>query len=465
MADSRKFEIQVSTSFNPAGTQQATDGLNQVAKATEKTGEHAKELNIHGREMRRLFGEIDRIAPGLGESLKGLFEPQAAGIIAAIVGIELLTKQFEKWKKQQEEAAALSAALWQAQFEGAQKAAESAREYQKVINEIPSSLETITQNYSAAKIILDEQVKAHKIILEDLEQEALAAAGGDKSKEDEIRRAFAARNRSGDIGAEQTALDRQRDELSMLTGSEADARRRADLAQAAKRSSLTEPAEVTAAKSEQENFRQRFAEANKYIEDNGGIEHARHTVDQIRAANNGNLTVFGEDLQKTIEMVDKFKATQKTISDWDTHVKEAAEKAADTVKEFEALRSKVRELQRQIDTAQGVLNIHKGSAARQNAFDTVDRAGGFANADNIISQGAAAVEAYQHGQKLSSDQYQQIAAMRALFEAVGGNSVAIINLLKQSLAHHLTLAQEVAQLQQQFTNLKSSATRNSPTGQ
>ncbi len=98
MSDTRKFEIQVSTSFNPAGSQQATESLQNVGKATGQAGEKAETFNKHGREMHRIFGQLDRLAPGLGESLKAILSPEAAPLVGVVVALELVAKLFEKIK-------------------------------------------------------------------------------------------------------------------------------------------------------------------------------------------------------------------------------------------------------------------------------------------------------------------------------------------------------------------------------
>jgi hypothetical protein len=179
----------------------------------------------------------------------------------------------------------------------------------------------------------------------------------------------------------------------------------------------------------------------------------------------GGREGFENDAKKASDALIEYEKKRQAKEDSDAAIKAET----DLLKENEAARDKNRKA---IETETAALEKEKvtqggkdATNKQRSAFDIVDRAGGFANADNIISQGTAAVEAYQHGQKLSGEQMQQIAAMRALFEAVGGNSIAIINILKQSLAHHVSLAAEIAALKQQFANLKSSQVKVSTTGQ
>lgn len=99
----RKFQIDIATSFNPAGTQQAAEGLQNVSKATGQAGEKAETFNKHGREMHELFHKLNSVAPGLGESLKAILSPEAAPLIGIIVALELFAKLIEKIKADAED--------------------------------------------------------------------------------------------------------------------------------------------------------------------------------------------------------------------------------------------------------------------------------------------------------------------------------------------------------------------------
>lgn len=470
MSDVRALKVLITSSYDPQGSQQATENLKGIGKATEQAGEHAEGFNVHGREMRKLFGELDRIAPGLGESLHGLVNPSAAGIVAVLVVLKLLTSEFEKWKKQHEEMAALSGDLWRAQFEGARKAVDAFQDYAEVINKLPSDLDDLNKKYKETNTLLTAQIAARKTILEQIEKELLAAAGGDKSKEEEIKRRFEGEKRSFDLAGEQQQLTNLQFERGQAAQDREQAFRAADAAEITKENNSTKPDDVTRAEHFISNKKSDFEAANQYLTQNGGtIDDAKKDVQNIRDQHGGLLTGFGQGLQDDIDTVEKYQAAQKTVADWADTVKNTDAAAKKTLEQWKALNAKVEELSEQIETSKGTLAIHSQTAQRQSAFDRVDAAGGFGNAENILSAGVAAEAAIQSGHAVTKQMADQIATMHALFDAVGGNGTAIINILRQSLAHHTTQQQEINQLKTQFANLLINTQhvpmRGSPTGQ
>ena len=72
-----------------------------AAKAGEKIEESASQAKKHagaGREMHRVFGELNRIVPGLGEVMKAAFHPDHIGIIGSLLAFEGLKAVLEDIK-------------------------------------------------------------------------------------------------------------------------------------------------------------------------------------------------------------------------------------------------------------------------------------------------------------------------------------------------------------------------------
>lgn len=79
-------------------------GAKETGHGIEEAGEGIKIFNVHGREMHRLIHELDHALPGTGLLLRAAFHPETLGIAAVVLGIELITKAVEKYKKKLEEA-------------------------------------------------------------------------------------------------------------------------------------------------------------------------------------------------------------------------------------------------------------------------------------------------------------------------------------------------------------------------
>jgi hypothetical protein len=476
MAD-RKFNIEVATSFSPTGTQQANQALQEVTKSTNTLGNEMEEgarkaehSGLSHRELHKIFHLIaTQAGPGAGAAIAGVGAATTASIGIALIAVKEFVEYLKKLKEEEEERRETAAAVWIAERDAIDESAKSAEDYAESVRRVKDASKEVEDQLKNNLAVLQAQIEAHKQILESIEKEQLAAAAGDKEKEENIRSRFDILKRNYDVTAESQALEKKRDDLTQR--------------QFVLRPKLTEAATQAEADLEEEKANRAAADAKGRMEgkDEKKLLAARTKAlegfEENKARAEGPATTEAEQERKTLATVN-YEAAKKIIDAADQY-----EKDKDTVARHEAAVTKLTKAKeeaakvqkenddaidkesKEIKTGEDVLKVHRQSAARQNAFDVVDRAGGFANSDNIIARGEAAMEAYMHGQKLSRDQVQQIANMRALFEAVGGNSAAIINLIKQSLAHHVSQAAEIAQLQKQFANLRSSAARVSSTGQ
>lgn len=166
------------------------DGLktsaHEAGEGVHGAGEDVKYFNTHGREMHKLIHELDHILPGTGLLMRSVFHPEALGIAALVLGIGLVHKAIEEYKKKLEEAheAAVKADFaegMEAVLEATRAATEEQETYIHNLDEIKrgehgvaAEMGSQLQLIAAIKAARQEQAEAEKTL-------ALA-----KLKEDEI---------------------------------------------------------------------------------------------------------------------------------------------------------------------------------------------------------------------------------------------------------------------------------------
>jgi hypothetical protein len=108
-----------------------------------------------------------------------------------------------------------------------------------------------------------------------------------------------------------------------------------------------------------------------------------------------------------------------------------------------------------IRTFEGDKSMPAGDDTNQHSFGPSTPVGD----RGIIEAVGKGFDANQHGQKLVELQMEQAAAFRVLCDLVGGNVLKILGIIRDSLAYHTSLQQQVDQLERQFSNLKAQSTR------
>ncbi len=79
------WKINIITEADNSGAQQAAQGLEDVSKSTNKASDSASELEKNGRKLHRVFSEIDKVAPGMGEAMQIAFHAKQHGAMLGIV--------------------------------------------------------------------------------------------------------------------------------------------------------------------------------------------------------------------------------------------------------------------------------------------------------------------------------------------------------------------------------------------
>ncbi len=148
--------------------------------------------------------------------------------------------------------------------------------------------------------------------------------------------------------------------------------------------------------------------------------------------------------------------------EWGEKTKHAAQSASDTLKEFEALKTKVAALTQQVETSQSVLDIHHDTARQQKNADLIIGAGG---TDAALQGGLGALETLYSGKALNQKGQQQYAAMGAVFDQIGGHFDRALQLMFSMHQRNASNEQRLAALEALVRTQSSAHARVSPTGQ
>lgn len=160
---------------------------NNVEKPLDKAGESAFQFSERGREMYRLFAELNRIIPGLGEALMGLnmvgFNPLLATLSLVAFGFYEVKKAVDDWNKSEDDAAKAAAnpdflAGIQAKIEVLNSAKTAAAEYAQKEQEVLNKEKDITTALTEQLQIMAALEQARGA--ESAAQKALALAKVDK---------------------------------------------------------------------------------------------------------------------------------------------------------------------------------------------------------------------------------------------------------------------------------------------
>lgn len=183
MSVDREYRIRISTTTE-GDPSKVAEGLHDVGKEAEKAGEHHHELH----KILHLIAH--EAGPEAGAALGGVATAAVGGF-----GIALLTfkELLETIRKLREEAAETAKHIAERAMEMRDAIAESAKGWNEFIersHEAEDSAKELEESFKRQKAVLDNIAEAHNKILDAMEQEELAGAEGDKSKEQAIKARF-----------------------------------------------------------------------------------------------------------------------------------------------------------------------------------------------------------------------------------------------------------------------------------
>ena len=240
MSADQEFKIRIST-VTDGDASAAVQGLKNTGKAAEEAGDKFKVFETHGRELQKLFGELDKITPGLGLALHAAFSPTTLGISDVVPILEQIVELFKRdAEAAREMAAAISSGVDNADYvkglNDLQKAmlgaGDEGQKFEESLKNIASAQESLLtgaeksislfkqqaqaeqDESTAKKQILFAEIKAKEQLGEISKgqaEEALAGIGSQSEREANERRQRARKDEIDDL---QHAQNRNRSDFS-----------------------------------------------------------------------------------------------------------------------------------------------------------------------------------------------------------------------------------------------------------
>jgi NTP pyrophosphatase (non-canonical NTP hydrolase) len=474
MSVDREYNVRINLSANNAGAQTAAQGLQDVGKATDKvtdaTMEGAKEtekFGLSGRALHQILHLIGRESgPEAEAAIAGVAAAGTGELIIFVLALQAAFEWMHKIKEKADQTRDSLVDMAESTRAAMDDAAKSAQDFADAMKSTTDESGELAKALTHSQAILAATVESHKAILAGIEKEQLAEAAGDKAKEDSIKRRFEALGHENDLVAESMKLEQIRDDLTerkFTLGpklNEKALQAQADLDEEISNRAAADAAGRMKGKDEKKlesaaNDARIDLARQKSIAENPNTSGLGKAEAQFQVAQREAAIKAFQDYERDAETVRRHTTTVETL----TKAKDAA------VNEYKANNAAIKDETEKVKTGEDILKIHRDTVRQQQALDTVDKAGGFANSGKIIGAGVSAIEAYQHGQKLNQSQAEAAATYRALFESVNANVLTMVQIAKDALAHGKSQAQVIAELQRDFANLKSASTRVSPTGQ
>jgi hypothetical protein len=424
------------------------DALQQAGKKAGEgvleAGEGVKAFNTHGREMHRLINEMDRTLPGTGLLLRAVFNPEALGIAAVVLAVELIVKAFEKQKKALEELAG----EWIAQRDAIDAAKASADEFTAGLARAKDATSELKEEFAKEQSVLDAQVQGHKKLIEVLEQEELAQAGGDSDKEEKIKRRFENLKREYDLTAELLKVHQEDENLGKLKGAQGGLAGAAASAEQAKDAALRNQgaAELKARVDSQDEKKLKVAYDAAIARINQSasgptVEAARAEAEAMR----------GED--SDVQAFLAYENDRKALVAHEATLKKliaAAEKAAAARDENQKA---IDAQTKQIDADNAIAAEHQKTAKAESAIKDVSNIGGAPAIGGLVESVANNMQALEHGHKLSASQLEANRALTRLMSDLGYSNQAIVNILNSVADNQSAHARLIGDLERKFGTL------------
>ena len=474
----------------------AGEAHGEMGKGIEKAGEAAEHANHHHDISRHLFSEINRIAPGLGESLHAAFSGPLGAILLVGIAIhevqEKLKEYNEELDKQAEDAYAPHLTALAALQKAWDDAATHMAEYNAKLEHAGEDKDPIGTQIKRLKELEKAQTESDKKIIESqarLEEQAIRTRNallGISNEQTEVdvarvklraQRAIASADdagHAGDINAlKLVQTDRQKNlatdpaavAAAATAAGFADSKFRRDEAErdllktAGYGRALTEdefaklkkdkPGDERVLAEEEraklENL-QREREVQPQFLHGGDLDAAREKIDKQIEEAQSELERHESAVRNT-ELIlkrldDSFGARTQALAD----AKETLTKAG---AQYQLDVARLKELPAEIAQAMAVeAERQRGEHAAEN---NAGRESVLKNLPpNLVGAVAGADAAYFSGQQLNNSQVQAVAQLKSFLDAAHVNSQQILALIADGVRKNETLAQILAQIQRQL---------------
>jgi hypothetical protein len=168
----------------------AADRLKDLGKQTEKAGEHAEKFNVHSRETHELLGKIDRLAPGLGESLRAMFAGPIGPLLLLGVAVGEVQKAFADYNKELDAIPAEQIKEHAAEIgrvrEAWDAAQQAAGKYNAALATAGDEKDPIAKALANIKAVEEAQIESSKKIIEALGKQEVAYLRAHGASPDQI---------------------------------------------------------------------------------------------------------------------------------------------------------------------------------------------------------------------------------------------------------------------------------------
>src|ERR1022692_16134 len=183
MADDKTFEIKILQTTEGTAIQDSAEGLSNLTKKTEQSGDAAHESGISHRTFHQILHEIGHVAgPEAAAAMAGLTAIFLGGGIS--IGVLAVRELFEGLERSKKAAEAVRDTLaeWKIKqlddhAEAMNSVADAAERYATAVANIGTGEDKLKTKYETDKAVLDAIITQHAKLLEALEKEGNVPAG------------------------------------------------------------------------------------------------------------------------------------------------------------------------------------------------------------------------------------------------------------------------------------------------
>lgn len=407
------------------------------------------------RELMHIVNALGgQAVPELARSLSLLaYGGGTAAAIFALVGIfELVRKHIEAVKKAGAEVIELK---WETIHQSLDEARQSADDFEDALMKAWKPADAIKTAFEAAKALLEAQIDDHKKLLDAFEKEELAAAKGDKDKEESIRARYEGIKREYDLQAEAAKIDQLTLDIATRTTEQFKLRHVFYQALKAVSSAEQDPALIAAQQALKGKDRTALIEAN------GGEKYGADVDARLAALGKDTSLSFDQAFRQRQKLeaekaLKEFDENTQVVADHTETIRRLKRKVDEADEAAVANTTTIKEETAQRNSAIPVFREHQRAAQDQAAISKVTAAGGV---DAALAGGVGAIDALIHGQKLDQKGQQAYQAFRAVFDSVHANLDRVIALDEQNAGLHQSHDQRISELETMYKNLLSRVNR------
>jgi len=423
-------------------TQQTTEGAAQSEKAI--TGLN-QALKIVGRQ----FGTVGKLASVAFRS------EVIAAAVAVSVAISKLKEHFAELRRKIEEGASVQVAVWKAQRERLFEAERQAKSYKEAVDDIAKSTDTLKTSEDALLAVLNAKIEAQKKWLKAMEETEIAAAGGDKEKEAEIRARYGARATEDELAAERARIDLMKQTQEAAKKEAAGAMKEAEAARAAQKAGVpgadeaAAAAAIVAARSTRTQKLQADYEAatqGKTLEE---LRVEAERAGQFVSLAGGEIGISAPELQyeqarKASEALKANKAeiekNERIVKDYQDRKEAADKKVTEAVTKWKTSDVAVQAREREISTAEKVYGIRAGAV--ESARSPV--------AAGLVETAAAGAEAIRGGGRATRQQVEAMNKVSSLLNLSNLNTDTLLRMLDAMNDSEQKRAQSIKTIEQRL---------------